>query len=334
MKKIIISAIPISISLAILYFGYQNYTLNECKTCLETADFAFKEADYDSAKKLYKKATMCGSTHDRAIAGLVACKNVKENSETKSSYKTTSTSKVKSPQPSSPKQKSQSKSFYTTTSSKVKPPESRLPRSEPQSKSFHTTKSKVSFESTYTISQLHKKFGHQYDYMDNDIKDKLVVVRKDEKYGFINTQGKVQIPLIYDGAKSFSEGLAVVYRTDMLGFKNIQRKVTASLIYDFTLSFQNGTIKKNRKYGFINTKGEVVIPLIYDYAYYFSEGLAIVREGSFKNGKYGFINRQGKIQIPLIYDDAFPFNMGLTRVRKDGKSFTINKKGECVKDCP
>jgi hypothetical protein len=78
------------------------------------------------------------------------------------------------------------------------------------------------------------------------------------KYGFKHKKtGKVVIPIEYDDAESFSEGLA--------------------------------RVKKNGKWGFIDKTGKVVIPFEYDWVYSFSEGLAEVE----KNGEYFGINKQG-----------------------------------------
>ena len=72
----------------------------------------------------------------------------------------------------------------------------------------------------------------------------------DKVYGFIDKNGEVVVPINYDYAESFSEGLAVV--------------------------------KKNKKYGFINTKGDYEIGANYDDAESFSEGLAFVEMSRMK----------------------------------------------------
>jgi hypothetical protein len=90
---------------------------------------------------------------------------------------------------------------------------------------------------------------------------------------------------------------------------------------------------KNGKYGFIDCEGKEVIPFIYDYVQPFFGGLAEVN----RNYKLGFIDKTGKEVIPCIYDDingTFEYSEGLVVVKKDGRYFSINKKGECVADCP
>ena len=86
-------------------------------------------------------------------------------------------------------------------------------------------------------------------------------------YGYIDREGKEVIPLIYDGAFNFSEGLARVAIED----------------------------SGKEKCGYIDTTGKEVIPLIYDGAYSFSEGLAMVgMEDSEGDIKWGYIDMTGK----------------------------------------
>lgn len=72
----------------------------------------------------------------------------------------------------------------------------------------------------------------------------VVQVKRDGKYGYINLNGDVQVPIIYDDIGRFSEGLLAVC--------------------------------KDEKWGFVNGNGEEVVPLIYDDAGNFSQGLAKV----------------------------------------------------------
>ena len=116
----------------------------------------------------------------------------------------------------------------------------------------------------------------------------------DDKIGFIDKTGKIVIPIEYDAASRFSEGLA--------------------------------PIKKNGKTGFIDKTGNVIIPLEYNNAQCFSEGLSAVK----KDGKRGFIDKSGTIIIPFEYDWAHPFRNGLSSVVKNGKWGVIDKTGRTV----
>ena len=108
--------------------------------------------------------------------------------------------------------------------------------------------------------------------------------------------GDVVIPLKYDWAGSFSEGLAVV------GIEG--------------------------KWGFIDKSGNEVVPLKYGYADEFSEGLACVSlTNKYKKDKYGFIDKSGNEVVPLKYDWAGSFSEGLAMVKLDGRWSFIDKLG-------
>ena len=168
----------------------------------------------------------------------------------------------------------------------------------------------------------------QYDKI-SSFSEGLAAVKKDEKYGFINTKGKEVIPCKYSHAEPFLEGLAAVLVIEKgYGFVNTKGEEIVSCKYNMVHSFSEGfaEVEKDEKYGFINTKGEEIIPCKYDGAESFSEGFAMVN----KDGEYGFINIKGEEVIPCKYDYAESFSEGLAMVNIDGKRGFINTKGEEV----
>lgn len=158
------------------------------------------------------------------------------------------------------------------------------------------------------------------------------------KYGFINTKGKVVIPLKYEKACDFNEGYAVVLN----GNKElliIDKKGKETLIknkgYDASFSFSSPFIFSeglcavtiNKRYGFINTKGEEVIPCQYETPIVpkdadsrmvkdipkFINGVAVI----YINGFYGVINKSGKIVVPIEYQFITHFKNNLAVFKKD-----------------
>jgi hypothetical protein len=160
-------------------------------------------------------------------------------------------------------------------------------------------------------------------------KETLIRFRRNNQWGYkdINT-GKVIIPLKYDVAAHFSEGLATVELNKKCGFIDKTGKEVVPLKYDVASHFSEGLarVKLNRKWGFIDKTGKEVIPLKYDFAIGFSEGLAEV----ILNGKRGFIDKTGKEVVPSKYDVASDFSEGQASVKLGNEEFCIDKSGKRI----
>lgn len=163
----------------------------------------------------------------------------------------------------------------------------------------------------------------------------LAAVRKDRKYGYIDSVGKTVIPLKYDYALSFSEGLAAIgeFGNNWMkcGYIDCTGKVVIPLKYNVAGSFSEGLAavgegNEDWKCGYIDRTGKMVISMQYDDAYDFSEGLAVVSQ----NKKYGYIDRTGKIVIAMQYDWAESFSNGFAVVEKNGKYGYIDRTGTVV----
>ena len=114
-------------------------------------------------------------------------------------------------------------------------------------------------------------FSWQYDEV-RQIHEGFARFEKDGKYGFLNAQGEVTIPPIYDFATFFMDGIACVSINDKYG---------------------------KYKYGGINTDGILVIPCVYDDSFYFENGIALVQKGN----QVGLIDKYGNSTF-FLKDDT------------------------------
>lgn len=164
------------------------------------------------------------------------------------------------------------------------------------------------------------------DYIEGDAYYKL-------KYGFLDEQGRVKIPYIYDYASGFSCGYALVTKGDKTYYidKNNNpafgsNKGKYTFFYDFAedlcVAFDG------KKYGYLDTNGKIALAFEYDDASNFSEGFACVKKGD----KYGYIDKKGNVIVEFKYDDGESFTDGYARVvRNNGKYGFVNMAGEeCV----
>ncbi len=155
------------------------------------------------------------------------------------------------------------------------------------------------------------------------------------KSGYINKEGILVIPLIFDGARRFSEGLAGAgagdLRTDAHRFGFIDKTghwviqpsfLGVGQFSEGLAPVSVGTLK-SYKFGFIDYAGKFIIDSKFDRAWEFSEGLARIKI----NKKFGYIDKTGKIIIAPQFDDATEFKNGLAQVKIGKQEGYVDKTG-------
>jgi len=189
-----------------------------------------------------------------------------------------------------------------------------------------------------------------YDWVSN-FNEGLAAVCKDDKWGYIDTTGKLVIPCQYDyHVDPFKYGVAIVrirkennYYDYYFGVIDKTGKLVLPIEYDYIWNFYDGLAEagKDGKKGVVNTAGKIVIPFIYEdinshgyidgfpQGYVFSDGLAAVKKGD----KWGYIDKTNKTVIPFKYDYAQPFGEGLAAVSINGKNSYIDKNGKIIINC-
>lgn len=159
------------------------------------------------------------------------------------------------------------------------------------------------------------------------------------KYGFISKDGTIICDLEYDNAASFYCGRAFVKKNNKWGCIDTNGKLVIPYQYDYVHSFSEdkalvytGTLKKGLPdkgvYSFIDLNGNIVFSGM-ERGFDFSDGLARV----VLDGKYGYIDAEGNLVIPAKWDDAGAFNNGRAWVVSDGKVRIIDTTGNVVAEC-
>lgn len=147
----------------------------------------------------------------------------------------------------------------------------------------------------------------------------LAVIKKDDKYGFVDESGKLVIPAIYQEAHPFSDNLALIKQADKYGYIDKSGKIAIKPQYTDAWGFWEGRakIEQNGKYGFIDTTGKIVIKPTYTMiGDWFEDGLVLFKQGN----QYGFLDKSGKVAIKPQFDSAKDFAEGRAAVsKKTGK---------------
>jgi len=158
----------------------------------------------------------------------------------------------------------------------------------------------------------------------------LAAVKLNSKWGYIDENKKLVIPIQYKYADPFSEGIASVY-LNKFGCIDKTGKVVIAFQYDGIGKFREGLAwvqqvqNEKLKWGYIDKTGKEVIPLKYDLvSFNFNEGLAAV----LLDGKYGYIDKTGREIITIQYDVAKDFSFGYAFVKSGNEWKIINKNGE------
>lgn len=143
------------------------------------------------------------------------------------------------------------------------------------------------------------------------------------------------IPLKYDHANNFSNGLAAVKLNGKWGYidKTGKEVIPITLEYDEVYPFSEGmaSVWIGDKGGYIDKTGKEIVAPIYAHAWGFSNGLArVMRE----DGHTGYIDKTGKVVIPLRYENgkALSFSNGVAWAAIDNKWGLIDKTGKAVVD--
>ncbi|HUS00565.1 MAG TPA: WG repeat-containing protein [Chitinophagaceae bacterium] len=134
----------------------------------------------------------------------------------------------------------------------------------------------------------------------------LAAIKFNNKWGFINREGKEIIPPRFDSVgkylQSFSSGNIEVMLNGKWGIINEQGKEVVPVKYqDVRNEYTNRfPVKQNNKWGFMEN-GKETIPIKYEKVQYFERGIAPV----LLNKKWGAVDSTGKTVIPFKYDDLF-----------------------------
>lgn len=172
-----------------------------------------------------------------------------------------------------------------------------------------------------------------YDYI--EVSGNIAKVKQNDKYGFLNKNGKIIYPVELTSANNFKNGFALVSKEGNSLLIDTNGKIINDFGRDFDViyDFHEG-IAKFEKYidevdynvGYIDTTGHILIEPIYDEGEYFISGMTKV----IINGKAKLIDKNNKeLYKPVYtYDSIIEMNsknekVEVKRVLIDGKMASL-----------
>ncbi|MGG9971841.1 WG repeat-containing protein [Ferruginibacter sp. SUN002] len=179
----------------------------------------------------------------------------------------------------------------------------------------------------------------------NKFENNKEIIANTGKWGFIDGTGKEVIPLQYQKAGGFKNGLAKVMLNDKWGFINPQGKFVVQPMYTFIDNFEDniaicniGAATKNKysffsldyeggKWGAVDRSGKLIIPTIYDKLYYLSDHKFF---SVTKNNLRGILSQTGTVILPVTYTELFIRNKDCFIVKQNNKYGVVNRSNQTI----
>lgn len=162
----------------------------------------------------------------------------------------------------------------------------------------------------------------------------LLGIQVNKKWGYLNAEGKIAIPLKYDYITEFNGGFAAAKigtKFLILDTKGTEIAISTPGILDLK-HFSDGLAPvktADKKTGFINTKGEIAIQPQFNSVGYFCGGYAWAKT---TEDKVGFINTKGEWIIKPVFEGASDFDpvSKVARVKEAGAWLYIDAAGNKI----
>ncbi len=203
----------------------------------------------------------------------------------------------------------------------------------------------------------------KYDTISRYKPGQLRIVGKAGKYGFLDTLGKLKIPLMYSNvtayywnnwslvekdklytfldvisgsspAKDWFQNVfpsrlnfTWVKKSDKWGAIDVYGNTKIPFEYNSVIQFDTlgkATIQKGKYFGIVDSSAKIIVPFQYQKIYHFKEGIALVQ----KNDKFGYINDKGQEISPIKYISATNFDNGNAIVENTFYWEKMDKNGE------
>ncbi|MDR3294370.1 MAG: WG repeat-containing protein [Clostridiales Family XIII bacterium] len=152
-----------------------------------------------------------------------------------------------------------------------------------------------------------------------------LVIGPSRKMGFVNKEGTLVVPLLYDELGDFSAGLCSAAKGGKWGFLDKNGGIAVAFVYDEIgrHGFQGGlaAVRQGAFWGAVDKKGAPAVPCLYDDVSIFCEGFASVR----KAGKYALIDKSGVLRTDFIYDRGALYLNGRAVFTRDGKQGILDE---------
>ncbi len=162
----------------------------------------------------------------------------------------------------------------------------------------------------------------------HDYREDYFLVKKENRWGFTDNQGRLRISNRYDSARIYQEGYAAVQLRGRWGFIDKSENLVVQPYYHSVSDFRNGKsiVFVDGKYGLIDKKGKEVLRISFKDISKFDTGNYRVENA---NGRVGLVNSDGSIILRPAYDELLDLGSRVL-VSNRGVWGILNYSGEQI----
>lgn len=203
---------------------------------------------------------------------------------------------------------------------------------------YHYPIIKYAYQEQYFLKNLQtQNMSDTFSFLAYDIMHDCYYAEKNDQHGYLNGEGEVLIPLIYERTHSIPErpedGFIRVRKEGLYGVIDLSGKELIPINYYF-IEYKGDSLfacrpKKESPSSLVNHKNEEVLPVQYSFsAFPFSEKKILAFDHSL--GAWGAVDTHGQVVVDFDYDYGGVFHHGLLPVRKNEKWGLVNDQNEEV----
>lgn len=156
------------------------------------------------------------------------------------------------------------------------------------------------------------------------MQEERVGVKINNRYGFIDKEGRLRIANRYENVLPFSEQMAGIQIKGKWGFIDKAEQLRVQPFYDEVQQFKNGVamVRKGNLWGFTDKNGREIVKPQYDTLELLPTGRRLI----VKNNRKGLINEQGRELFSPKYDHLEDLGNGFVIVGSKNKYgvYTLN----------
>ena len=153
-------------------------------------------------------------------------------------------------------------------------------------------------------------------------------IKKDGKYGFVDSRGRLRVANRYDAVGDFHEGLAPVKLIGKWGYVNIRDQIAINPNYESVGPFVNATaiVRRNGKAGLIDPEGKTALPFRYDTLQRLPDQTFLMKVSTL----YGLADPRGNVLIEPRFDLLQNLGNGFVIAGRAGKFGLLTLQGFSV----